>query len=183
MLDKHVIWIARELFACVMILVVFGAFFGSADRQRQARVLRDGSLEFGPNRRSFVAWPIVMTYLIYATINRAMHIHASALNLIVAAFMGLVTISVAVTFPAKIIVADNGLEQVSWLWKNKLVRWEDIVEVNSGEKSRTVTITGVDRTRIVHSRQLPDRPRLLAELDLHCGHNLLSDFPQSPILR
>jgi hypothetical protein len=40
----------------------------------------------------------------------------------------------------------------------KQIGWADILETNSGEKSRTVTITGADGTNIVHSRQLPDRP-------------------------
>jgi Bacterial PH domain len=76
-------------------------------------------------------------------------------------------------------IASDGLQQVSWLWKNKRIRWEDIVEINTGGKSRTVTITGSDGTKIVHSRVLPDRPRLLIELRHHCGENLPSDFPEN----
>jgi hypothetical protein len=85
---------------------------------------------------------------------------------------------IAASFPETIIVKADGLEQVSWLWKNKRIHRSDIVEINTGEKSRTVTITSADGTRIVHSRQLPDRQRLLAELKHHCGENPPSDFPR-----
>ena len=48
-------------------------------------------------------------------------------------------------------------------------------------KIRTVTITGADGTKIVHNRQLPNRPCLLVELKQHCGEKLPSDFPREPI--
>jgi hypothetical protein len=44
-----------------------------------------------------------------------------------------------------------------------------------------VTIIGADGTKIIHSRQLPDRPRLLMELKIHCAEKLPSDFPREPI--
>jgi hypothetical protein len=103
------------------------------------------------------------------------------LDLIIAAILGILAMMFIFTFPETIVVTDNGLEQISWLWKKKQIRWADIVEINTGEKSRTVTITGADGTKIVHSRQLPDRSRLLMELRVHCGENLPSDFPREPI--
>lgn len=84
-------------------------------------------------------------------------------------------------FPGTIVITADGLEQVHWLWKNKLIQWSEIEEINTGEKSRAVTITATNGTKIVHSRQLPDRPRLLFELKQHCGENLPPDFPREPI--
>lgn len=181
MIDKHSVWIARGLSVFVLTAVVLLSVWGRADKQRCAEVLQDGSVEFTPNRRSFFAWPALVVYLIYATISRMMHIQGSPLNLMIAVFLGILTVMIVVSFPAKIIVASDGLQQVSWLWKNKRIRWEDIVEINTGGKSRTVTITGSDGTKIVHSRVLPDRPRLLVELWHHCGENLPSDFPRERI--
>jgi hypothetical protein len=87
---------------------------------------------------------------------------------------------IAFTFPDTIIVKADGLEQIAWLRRRRQIRWADIVEINTGEKGRTVSIIGADGTKIVHSRQLPDRPRLLMELKKHCGENLPSDFPREP---
>lgn len=92
-----------------------------------------------------------------------------------------ITVVIAASFPATIILSTDGLQQVSWLWKDKRIGWSEIVEINTGEKSRTVTVTGADGTKIVHSRQLSDRPRLISELKHHCGHSLPQDFPQEPV--
>jgi hypothetical protein len=181
MIGMHFIRIARELSVFVLTAAVLYSVWGSANKHRKAEVLQDGRVEFTPNMRSFWAWPLLVVYSIYATISQVMHIQRSPLSLMSAALIGTITVMIAISFPAKIIVASDGLEQISWLWKNKRIRWDEIVEINTGEKSRTVTITGADGTRIVHGHQLPDRPRLLIELRHHCGENLPSDFPREPI--
>jgi hypothetical protein len=180
----HFIRIARELSVCVLTVAVLFSVWGGADKQRKATILQSGMVEFTPNRRSFWAWPILMGYLIYATISQVMRIQRSPLNLMTVLPVGFITFMVAalaISFPAKIIVSNTGLEQVSWLWKNKRIRWGDIIEINTGEKSRTVTITGADGTKIVHGRELPDRPRLLIEIKKHCGQNLPPGFPRESL--
>ena len=81
---------------------------------------------------------------------------------------------------AAVVIAVDGLEEVYWLRRRKRIQWKGIVEISTGEKSRTITITGADGTRIVHSPQLPDRPQLLLELKNLCGENLPPDFPRKP---
>ena len=92
-----------------------------------------------------------------------------------------VAIGLITLFPGTIVIDSEGLQQTSWAWKNKRIRWTDIVEINTGEKSRTVTISGADGTKIVHSRRLPDRPRLLWEIKQRCGEQLPADFPREPV--
>jgi hypothetical protein len=180
MIDKHFIGTAQQLSAWIVVVVVLISFWGSADKHRRARLLQDGAIEFAPNRRSYWAWPLVVGYLIYATVRRLMHIHPGWLNLDIAVTLGGLAVLLAFPFPGKIIVTSDGLEQVSWLWKNKRIRWEDIVEINTGETSRTVTITAVDRTKIIHGPRLPDGARLLTELKHQCSENLPADFPREP---
>jgi hypothetical protein len=91
-----------------------------------------------------------------------------------------VAIALLTSFPGAILIDSEGLQQTFWAWKIKRIRWADIVEINTGEKSGTVTITGADGIKIVHSRQLPDRPRLLWELKQHCAEQLPADFPGEP---
>jgi hypothetical protein len=179
---KHFVWIARELPAWIVTAALLISFSSSADKQRKARVLHRGRIEFTPNRRAFWAWPLIVAYLAWATVNQLVYSHGRPLNLVSAACLGILAVMIAFSFPETIIVTADGLEVISWFRKNKQIRWADIVEINTGEKSRTVTITGADGTKIVHSRQLPDRPRLLAELRDHCRENLPSDFPREPII-
>ena len=140
MIGMHFTRIARELLVCVLTAAVLYSVWGSANKHRKAEVLQDGRVKFTPDRRSFWAWPLLVVYLIYATISQVMHVHGSPLNLMSAALVGTLTVMIAISFPAKIIVSSDGLEQVAWLWKNKRILWADIVEINTGEKSRTVTI-------------------------------------------
>jgi hypothetical protein len=87
------------------------------------------------------------------------------------------------SIPATLIVSSDGMEQIYWFWRNKKIRWDEIVEINTGErgKSSTVTVLGAGGTKIIHSGQLPDRPRFLLELKQHCGENLPPDFPREPV--
>jgi hypothetical protein len=100
---------------------------------------------------------------------------------LIGASFGLGALAFLIELPATIVAGSDGLEQVYWFRRNKRIGWGEIVEINTGEKSRVVTITGADGTKIIHSRQLTDRPRLLLELKRHCGDNLPPDFPCEPI--
>jgi hypothetical protein len=181
MIGAHFIRIARDLSVFAVPGALFFSFWGGANKHKKAEVLQDGRIEFSPNRLAFWTWPLLMAYLTYATLSEVLHVPRSPLGLITATLVVTMTIAIAVSFPATIILASSGLEQVSWLWKNKRIRWGEIVEINTGDKSRTVTITGADGTKIVHNQQLADRPRLLFELRQHCGDSLPSDFPQEPL--
>jgi hypothetical protein len=118
---------------------------------------------------------LAVAYLIYLLVNLLMHLHGSLLNIMVAVVFGLLLFMIAFSFPDTITVTDHGIEQIAWLWKHKRIRWTDIVEITAG--GGMLTITGADRTNIVHTRQLPDRPRLLTEIKRHCGENLPPGFP------
>jgi hypothetical protein len=75
------------------------------------------------------------------------------------------------------LLTDSGLQEVFWLWRNTRIRWDEIVEINTEKKDSAVTVIGADKTRIIHSGRLPDRPRFLLEIKRHCGENLPADFP------
>jgi hypothetical protein len=149
---------------------------GSSDKWRRANPLQDGSIEFTPNVRSFWVWPVVVTYLTYATISCVSNLHGRPVNIVLAVYMGVLTVMIASSFPGSIIVTAQGLQQIFWLWRDKRIKWEDIVEINTGGTDRTVTIKSTNGTKITHRSQLPDRPRLLMEIKHYCGTNLPSDF-------
>jgi hypothetical protein len=177
----HLIRIGYYVLVWIAPVIVLGSLWGRADGHRKVTPLDDGQIEFAPNRRAIWAWILLIAYLIYATVSQLKASHGRPLDLIVAAALGTLALMIAFTFPDTIIVRADGLEQIAWLRRRKQIRWADVVEINTGERSRTVTITGADGTKIVHSRQLPDRPRLLMELKVHCGEKLPSDFPREPI--
>ena len=73
-------------------------FWGGADKRRKARTLQSGEVEFAPNRRSYWVWPVVVGYLIYATVRRLMHLHAGWLNLNTAVTFGGLAVLLAIRF-------------------------------------------------------------------------------------
>jgi hypothetical protein len=79
--------------------------------------------------------------------------------------------------PGTVFLTDDGLEEVFWLWRNKRIRWSEIVEINTERKGSAVMVIGGHQTKIIHSDRLPDRARFLAEIKRHCGENLPADFP------
>jgi hypothetical protein len=173
--------IIRIALLWILPIAVIILFSGSADKQRRAAALREGRIEFTPNRRAYFLWPALVAYLIYAAGEQLRHSHWYLFDTV--GTVGVVTVTVMIIgeFPATIAVTADGLEQIYWFRRNKRIGWREIVEINTGEKSRTVTITGADGTKIVHSRQLADRPRLLMEIKQYCGENLPPDFPRESI--
>ncbi len=143
-------------------------------------MLHGGRIEFAPNRRANWGWALLSVYLVYAFVGELKGGHRRPFDLIYAAAIGIIAVMVIFTFPGTIIATPDGLEQISWLWRNKQIRWAEIAEINTGEKRRTVTVTGADGTKIVHHRHLADRPGLLMTLKEHGGENLPSDFPREP---
>ncbi len=87
----------RELSVFILTAVVLLSFWGKADKQRKAGLTIDGSVEFTPNRRSFFAWPILVVYMVYATIGQVMHIQGRPLNLMFAVLIGTLTVMIAVS--------------------------------------------------------------------------------------
>jgi hypothetical protein len=108
----HIPWIVTPAAALVFL-------WGSADKQRKAKVERDGRMEFAPNRRAFLAWPVVVAYSAYVTITQLTYSHGRPIQLMMTVGLGAIAVMITLTFPETIIVTADGLEQISWLWKTK----------------------------------------------------------------
>jgi len=162
-------------------VAAFWLLLRKAEARQRATVHGDGRIEFARNAYSYLAWVLISVSLAWWAIRYLLFGNREPLALLQAVGLGLVTVMLLVEFPGTIVVTDIGLEQLCWLRRNKRILWEDIVEINTGEKIGTVTITAVDGTKIVHSADLPDRTRLLLELKQHCGENLPPDFPREPL--
>jgi hypothetical protein len=150
------------------------------NKRSLATILSDGRIEFSPNRLAYWAWPLTIVLLAWTATKDLMQSQGRPFELVMGGGVGLLALMLLFSFPGSVVITVDGLEEVYWFRTRKRIQWKDVVEINTGEKSRTVTITGADGTRIVHSTQLPDRPRLLMELKNRCGENLPPDFPREP---
>lgn len=163
-----------KLIPWLLVAVAVGLLLRKAAPSRKAQTLPDGSIEFAPSKRAYVAHFLFSAYGIYGAVISLLNPRSLASFVTAALFILPV---VAYRFPEKIVVTHGGLSQRSFLRSTKHVHWSQVIEINLGKNRSDLTITGSDGTKIVHTSLLPDRPRLLQELKQHCQENLPSDFP------
>jgi|ERR1035438_4302558 hypothetical protein len=177
MARETLIWVVHLLFWIAIGLIVFGM----RGNRRPAKVLNSERVEFAPNWIVVWAWMLVYLRMAFFAANYLKQGLEKPWDLATGALFSIALFVVLFYFPETIAVTGEGVEQVYWLRKNKRIRWEEIVEVNSGKRDKVVTITGSDGTKIIHSRQLADRARFLQELKEHCGEKLPLDFPRESV--
>jgi hypothetical protein len=170
-------WVSHFLFWGALAGVVFG-FFGN---RSHARVLSGSRVEFTQDRISLCGWLYLVVNMAWLAVKNVMKSHGNPWDFVIPVMLVSCALMFLFAIPGKVVVSEDGIEEVHWLRKRKRILWKDIVEIESGQKDRMVTITGADGTRIIHSCFLADRPRLLMELKRHCGHELPPDFPREPI--
>lgn len=158
-----------------MLLLVLLAMLiaGTADRDREAHTTEGGRIEFAPNPRGF--WGVYVFIACFGFVvvaNLARGISSAADLAIPAACIGFVLL-LLMAFPATIITDDKGLEQVYWLRRHKRIAWTEVRKVDVNEKRGEVKISSKSGVKIMHTRQLADRTRLLQELDEHCTEKLV----------
>ena len=162
--------------AFVVLLVLSRLIVSGADEERKALETENGRLEFTPNRRGYWATYLFIACLSYVLVASLVNGIKSGMApaVLCAGFIALLLAA----FPGSVIVDKNGLGQVYWLRGEKRIAWSDVSKVSVDEKKHEVKILGKFGTKIVHTRQLPDRERLLQELKTHCSEKLPAEPKQ-----
>lgn len=130
---------------------------------------------FLPNRRSYWGIGIIIALLAYPVVTVLVRgvkdaADISFLLLCVGFILFLLT-----TYPGSIVATENGLEQVYWFGGNKRVAWSDVVGFEIDKKKKRVIIKARNGAKIVHTRQLPDKNRIIGEIEIHCPGKLPAD--------
>jgi hypothetical protein len=139
---------------------------------RSAREFENGQLEFAPNKRNYVAAILFVALLVYSGISSFVTSLGSPFAMIAALLWVAIAAAILSGFPGSILADGEGLQQVYWLMKKKHIAWADVSKVVIDGKRERVTIVGPGRAKIVFTRQLPDKERLLAKLGKHCADKL-----------
>jgi hypothetical protein len=170
MIWKTVHWSVHLFFWIALAVVLASAFYNP----RPAKVHATGKVEFHPMWLGVLAWTYVAARMCFIAAGYLRHGLGEPLT---GALLGLGSVGSIFMLPGTVLLTDSGLQEVFWLWRNTRIRWDEIVEINTEKKDSAVTVIGADKTRIIHSGRLPDRPRFLLEIKRHCGENLPADFP------
>ena len=173
MVWKVMHWSINFLFWIALALVIASM----ASNRGSATIRASGTVEVAP--RWFGVWALtyVAIRMCFIAWGYLRHGLAEPLTFVIGALLALASVGFVLLLPGTVLVADSGLEEVIWLWRNKRIRWEEIVEINTERKGSAVTVISADKTKIIHSSRLPDRSRFLIEIKRHCGENLPADFP------
>jgi hypothetical protein len=148
--------------------------------RRPAKELRDGSVEFAPAPFALWIWLLIIlpsASTAWITLHRKIN---SPVQLMNSGIIVLFALSHLLSFPETIRVSREGLEQIYWLWTNKHIRWEEIVEIKLIKGSSNLTIKAGDGTCITYTSKLGGYFRLLREIKQRCGDNLPLEFPGEP---
>ena len=151
--------------AALVLLVLAKLIAGKADESREATQVVAGHIEFTPNRRSYWGVYLFIAFFGFAAITSLLHAPPSSTNLAVSGVLIGFVLLLLMAFPATIIANEQGLEQVYWLRGRKRIVWKDVSKVVADEKTGEVKIISRSGVKIVHTRQLPAKETLLAEVE------------------
>jgi hypothetical protein len=172
MIWKAIHWSIDLVFWIALAIALVSSFYN----RRPARV-RSDKVEFAPKSIELWAWMYVVVRMCFIAAAYLQHGLGEPLAFATGAMLVLGSVGLIFVLPGTIVATDVGLVQVFWFWRNKRIRWSEIVEINTEKEGSAVTVIGADQTKIVHSGRLPDRPRFLVEIKRRCGEDLPADFP------
>ena len=180
MVRMNVLMAFAPLFCAIAFLWIASRLIvAKADSNREARVSGD-SIYYEPNRRNF--WGIYlfaagMAYGAIAALLSGLYSVGSVATFIFC--LGFAFLLFAV-FPGTIVSGPNGLEQRYWMAKTKKIAWSDVKSIDDNEKKKTLTIYSIAGTKIQHTKVLPQRDRLVADLRAHCASKLPATLSPQP---
>jgi len=148
-----------------------------ADKHRLANETKDG-IEFLPNPRSYWGFYVIVAMLTYPFVAVLVRGVKNAEDLsVVLLCLGFV-LFLLTTFPGSIVATGEGLEQTYWFGGNKRVAWNEISGFEIDRNRKRVIVKAKNGAKIVHTRQLPDKNRIIGEIEMHCPGKLPADAAQ-----
>jgi hypothetical protein len=165
----NAVGVALPFLSVILLLLVLSRLIvREAGASRQAEELSGGTLEFAPNQSAFWGVYLFIACLAFLVIESIVGLIETGNGLVPAVLcIGFILLLLS-SFPGSIIADSNGLAQSYWLTGSRRIPWDDVWSVSVEEKRGRITIQSKHSTKIVHTRQLPDRTRLLSELQSHC---------------
>lgn len=165
--------VARAFLVWVIPAVLLLVMRRETSRNRAAKETGEGTIVFELDQLTYWAWLGLFVYLLYAIVIQFGGGPFRMVSVWVSLLLAAIALGLMLPFPETISVGPDGVVQEIRFWlKKKKMSWGDVREIRLEKKSRLLIVEGADGTKIVHTRQLPDRDRLLEELYKHCGEKV-----------
>lgn len=171
----HMVWVGvlRVFLVWAVPVLLLLAIRSETGQHRAAKEAGDGKVVFELDQRTYWAWLALFVYLLYAIVIQFGGGPFRGRSLVVAFVLAVLAVGLMAPFPETITSGPDGLmQEVRFFLKKKRIAWDDVREVRPAKKNKLLIVTGADGTRVIHTRQLPDRDRLLEELCKRCGDKI-----------
>jgi hypothetical protein len=157
-------------FFCVLAVFWVAARLAVSDaaKGRTVRERGDGAIEFHVNRQNFWGVYVILSLTSYPVLVFVLSGFQAAFGLWLVSLCSGCVLLLLMSFPGTIVVNDKGLKQSYFVGRPRQIQWKQVAWIITDKKKKTVTIKGLHGTKVVHTRQLPDKARFLAELQTHC---------------
>ena len=157
-------------FFCVLITFWIAGRVAVADAasHRTAVQRENGRIEFFPNRQCFWGIYVILAFTSYPILVFVATGFKSSVGLWLISLCSGCILLLLMSFPGSIYITGDGLEQSYWVGSKRRIQWKQVGRISIDDKKKRVTITALNGHKIVHTRQLPDKGRFLAELRTHC---------------
>jgi len=151
--------------------------------ERNAKDRGDGRLEFSPDALALLIWPLIVVLPAWVAFNDfKQHASGEPWSELLLAVTLFAAAAALFSLSGTIVVTHDGVEQHFWLRSEKRIRWGEITEIKRSKASGALTIYASDGTKISFTDLLADRPRFLAEVEMHAHDKLPPDLPDGSIL-
>ena len=165
----NLIWFVVPYFAGVVVLfILMRIILGEAGSNLHAEELSGGVLRFAPVKLALIAMVVFIGIFVLAGVAGTISTLLGGRGVILTLFCLAVAFLLLQVLPGTILLTSEGLEQHVWLGRPKKIAWGEIRAVSEFKRDGRVEVLGMSGKKIQHTRQLPDRERLLAELRTHC---------------
>jgi hypothetical protein len=178
MISRTIHWAISLLFWIASALVLTGVL---KKNRGHVRVRPDGEVRFLPRWWFVCSLAFIMAWFgfigsgyLRAGLNEPLRFTTGVL-------MCIAVVGAFSTIPGTIVSTSEALKVLHWFWRNKIIRWTEIEEIDTEKRSNTVTVIGSGHRKIVFTNVYPDRSRFLLEIKRHCGNDLPPDFPDQMV--
>jgi hypothetical protein len=178
MISQTIHWAVSALFWTAFVLVLTGVF---KKNRGSAKLCSNGEIRFAPRWWFVCAWLFMLARFGLIGSDYLQTGLKGPLQFATGALIWIAVIGAVLSVPGIIVVKNEALEELNWIWRNKEIHWTEIQEIQSEKRGSAVTVIGSGRSKIVYTNVYPDRPRFLLEIKRHCGDNLPSNFPNEPL--
>lgn len=165
-------WMSNFCLVASSLLLLYPSY----REQGKAVELPSREIKYGVSWYRHATLIVITLWFISTGIQNYKHDDSGFLSPYITIIWMLLPFLMLIAMPGTIFSSEEGLRQHYWIRRDKIIAWHAIKEIITTGKNRMLTVYSNDGTKIMHTFNYADQARLLTEIRVHCGDELLSEF-------